>query len=119
MAWLQAQAAWAQAASSLGTVGEPRWRGDPFALGVASGEPRPDSVLLWTRLYPGPAQPGQSASDEAQRTHFEEKSGIYAGQRCIVGYEIFADEALSKRVMRGTVATDAGRGWSVHVRVRT
>lgn len=118
MAWLQAQAAWAQAASSLGTVGEPRWRSDPFALGVASGEPRPDSVLLWTRLYPGPAQPGQSASDEAQRTHFEEKSGIYAGQRCIVGYEIFADEALSKRVMRGTVATDAGRGWSVHVRVR-
>ena len=26
--------------------------GDVFTLGVASGEPRPDSVVLWTRLAP-------------------------------------------------------------------
>ena len=30
----------------------PRWASDPFTLGVASGMPRPDSVVLWTRLAP-------------------------------------------------------------------
>ena len=27
---------------------------DPFTLGVASGDPLPDSVILWTRLAPDP-----------------------------------------------------------------
>src|SRR5260221_946789 len=42
---------------------------DPFALGVASGRPMPDSVVLWTRLMPagdlrgrpGPAMTGRLA----------------------------------------------------------
>jgi alkaline phosphatase D len=45
------------------------WRGGwaqgryPFALGVASGNPRADAVVLWTRLAPeplaqDPARPG-------------------------------------------------------------
>ncbi|MDP3618416.1 MAG: alkaline phosphatase D family protein [Ramlibacter sp.] len=29
---------------------QPRWDTDPFALGVASGSPSHDSVVLWTRL---------------------------------------------------------------------
>jgi alkaline phosphatase D len=30
-----------------------RWSGgDPFSLGVASGAPRPDGFVLWTRLAP-------------------------------------------------------------------
>ena len=29
-------------------------RSDPFTLGVASGDPRPDGVVLWTRLAPDP-----------------------------------------------------------------
>ncbi|WP_336886060.1 PhoD-like phosphatase N-terminal domain-containing protein [Streptomyces mexicanus] len=29
-------------------------RADPFTLGVASGDPLPDSVVLWTRLAPDP-----------------------------------------------------------------
>jgi alkaline phosphatase D len=32
-------------------------RDDPFSLGVASGMPRPDSVVLWTRLAPRPYEP--------------------------------------------------------------
>ena len=28
----------------------PRWQVDPFSLGVASGQPQPSSVVLWTRL---------------------------------------------------------------------
>lgn len=31
---------------------QPRLHGDPFALGVASGSPAHDSVVLWTRLLP-------------------------------------------------------------------
>jgi alkaline phosphatase D len=32
------------------TAAVPAQRNYPFSLGVASGLPRPDSVLLWTRL---------------------------------------------------------------------
>ncbi|UGY91085.1 alkaline phosphatase D family protein [Streptomyces gobiensis] len=32
----------------------PRLDEDPFTLGVASGDPLPDSVVLWTRLAPKP-----------------------------------------------------------------
>src|SRR5512132_2678452 len=31
-----------------------RFTGYPFTLGVASGCPQPDSVVLWTRLAPSP-----------------------------------------------------------------
>jgi alkaline phosphatase D len=31
--------------------------GEVFSLGVASGEPRPDSVVIWTRLAPQPLKP--------------------------------------------------------------
>lgn len=52
---------------------QPRWTRDPFALGVASGSPAHDSVVLWTRLLP--AEPLRSpvtlrwevAHDEAFR----------------------------------------------------
>jgi alkaline phosphatase D len=29
-------------------------RMDPFTLGVASGDPGPDGVVIWTRLAPNP-----------------------------------------------------------------
>src|SRR4026208_201560 len=32
--------------------------GNPFALGVASGDPLPDGVVLWTRLAPQPLDGG-------------------------------------------------------------
>ncbi|HAQ36853.1 MAG TPA: alkaline phosphatase, partial [Alphaproteobacteria bacterium] len=31
--------------------------GDPFSLGVASGDPTPDGFVLWTRLAPLPLEP--------------------------------------------------------------
>src|SRR5215471_20333755 len=30
----------------------------PFSLGVASGDPQPDGVVLWTRLAPKPLEGG-------------------------------------------------------------
>jgi len=50
----------------------PRFAGDPFKLGVASGYPRPDGMVLWTRLVAdlGPASVPvhwELASDESMR----------------------------------------------------
>src|SRR5690606_3988708 len=36
----------------------PRFPSYPFTLGVASGDPMPDSVVLWTRLAPDPLNGG-------------------------------------------------------------
>ena len=35
-----------------------RVTGYPFTLGVASGDPAPDGVVLWTRLAPAPLSGG-------------------------------------------------------------
>ncbi len=40
----------AAAGACLPGSAQVRWRFDPFSLGVASGAPAPDSVVLWTRL---------------------------------------------------------------------
>ena len=37
---------------------KPRWDASPFTLGVASGDPAEDSVVLWTRLAPDPLNGG-------------------------------------------------------------
>ena len=31
-----------------------KWRGQPFSLGVASGDPSPDGFVIWTRIAPQP-----------------------------------------------------------------
>lgn len=80
----------------------PRWKSDPFSLGVASGMPRPGSVVLWTRLAP----PGEEAAERDARAP------------CKVRWEVFADEALRQRVAQGEQVTDAGRAFSVHVQVQ-
>lgn len=41
-------------ASPLVASADPRVGSDPFGCGVASGEPWPDGVVLWTRLSPDP-----------------------------------------------------------------
>lgn len=40
--------------SSAPVWARPRFSAEPFALGIASGDPRPDGVVLWTRLAPDP-----------------------------------------------------------------
>lgn len=46
------------AAPPTTTVPVPRLSGDPFTLGVASGDPTDSAVVLWTRLAPQALQPG-------------------------------------------------------------
>src|ERR671913_496267 len=43
-----------RAGAPLGAAASPVLRADPLSLGVASGDPWPDSVVLWTRLLPNP-----------------------------------------------------------------
>lgn len=93
--------AWARPPLSAATL-KPSWRSHPFPLGVASGLPRPDSVVLWTRLLPAP----------------EEAEALALGPAVPVGYEVFADDALRRPVASGEVLTDAARAHSVHVLVR-
>ena len=78
----------------------PRWRSNPFGLGVASGQPRPDSVVLWTRL---------AAEDEP---------GFDGLERCAVRYEIFGDAKLRRPIAQGEVQAEAARAFSVHVHVQ-
>ncbi len=74
---------------------------DPFSLGVASGEPWADSVILWTRLAPKPLEGG----------------GMPA-KNIPVKWEIATDEKMQKIVAKGTVNASPDFGHSVHVEVK-
>ncbi|MDN0197650.1 alkaline phosphatase D family protein [Streptomyces sp. S.PNR 29] len=75
---------------------------DPFTLGVASGDPLPGSVLLWTRLAPAP---------------FRADGGL-GGQRVDVEWEVALDEFFVLVVRRGTATALPEYGHSVHVDVK-
>ncbi|USQ87977.1 alkaline phosphatase D family protein [Streptomyces phaeoluteigriseus] len=74
---------------------------DPFTLGVASGDPLPDSVLLWTRLAPAPYQP----------------DGGLPAERVTVRWELAHDEKFRRVVRRGTVTAHPEFHHTVHVEV--
>jgi alkaline phosphatase D len=74
---------------------------DPFTLGVASGDPLPGSVLLWTRLAPAPYQPD---------------SGLPA-ERVTVHWELAHDERFRRIVRRGTAPAHPEFHHTVHVEV--
>ncbi|MFF0748482.1 alkaline phosphatase D family protein [Streptomyces sp. NPDC004267] len=75
---------------------------DPFTLGVASGDPMPGSVLLWTKLAPRPYETG---------------GGLPAGTRVTVRWELARDERFTKGVRRGTAPAHAEFDHTVHVEV--
>jgi alkaline phosphatase D len=82
-----------------------RWRADPFSLGVASGAPRPDGFVLWTRLAPDPLSANPATP-----------CGMTGGD-VPVDYEIAIDEGMHDIVRRGTADAEAAFGWSVHADV--
>ncbi len=87
--WLP-QGAWAQR----------RWTFDPFNLGVASGSPAPDGMVLWTRLR----APGLWDS---------------LGEAPIaVRWEVAHDEAFSHIAQRGEAVASAELAHSVHAEVQ-
>lgn len=79
-----------------------RAEGDVFTLGVASGDPLPDSVILWTRLARKPL----------------ELDGGMGTASATVEWEIATDEAFTQNRLSGSYEATATYGHSVHVDVK-
>jgi alkaline phosphatase D len=72
----------------------------PFLLGVASGDPLPDSVVLWTRLATDPLN-----------------GGGMPDRKIPVKWEIAKDEHFRRIVQRGTEVASPALAHSVHAEV--
>jgi len=75
----------------------------PFTLGVASGNPRSDGVVLWTRLAPEPLSPDL------------ERPGGMAPATVSVRWEVAEDEGMQRVARRGTAEAEAEFAHSLHV----
>src|SRR5688572_12914253 len=73
--------------------------GPAFTLGVASGDPRPDRVILWTRLAPSPLDP----------------AGGMPPEPVDVKWEVADDEGFAKVLRKGTATAEPDLAHSVHV----
>lgn len=77
-----------------------RLQTDPFTLGVASGDPTPDGVVLWTRLAPAPLAGGGMPLAAVEVT-----------------WELAADDRFRRILRRGRTMAVPEWGHSVHVEV--
>ncbi len=74
--------------------------GDPFTLGIASGAPREDGVVLWTRLAPRPLEGGGMPDAPVA-----------------VDWQVAEDEAFARIVARGAEQALPALAHSVHAEV--
>ncbi|WP_257348975.1 alkaline phosphatase D family protein [Pseudalkalibacillus decolorationis] len=79
----------------------PKFKEYPFTLGIASGDPLPDGVVLWTRLAPDPLNGG----------------GMKKNHDVPVRWEVARDEGFRDVVQHGVEFARAALGHSVHVEV--
>ncbi len=86
--------------TARGVWAAPVFHAYPFTLGVASGEPLPDGVVLWTRLAPDPLN-----------------GGGLPMQAIEVGWELAADDRFRQIVQKGTTLARPELAHSVHVEV--
>lgn len=77
--------------------------GDLFTLGVASGDPLPDGVVLWTRLAPDPVAP--------------DGHGGMVRHHVPVMWQVAEDPGFRRVVRRGVALASATWAHSVHVEV--
>ncbi|WP_237570135.1 alkaline phosphatase D family protein [Mycolicibacterium lacusdiani] len=77
---------------------------DPFTLGVASGEPAADGVVLWTRLAPNPLA--------------DDGFGGMPARAADVEWEVATDESFTAVVRRGVTTAVPESAHSVHVELR-
>jgi alkaline phosphatase D len=75
--------------------------GDPFTLGVASGDPTPDGVVLWTRLAVDPLA--------------EDGHGGMPSRDLPVQWELATDQRMRNIVRRGTTTARRTSAHAVHV----
>jgi alkaline phosphatase D len=72
---------------------------DPYTLGVASGDPLPDSVIIWTRLAPNPLDASGGMPDDP----FD------------VEWTVATDEGMSDVVNSGTATAEPDHAHTLHV----
>jgi alkaline phosphatase D len=75
--------------------------GDPFALGVASGDPTAEGFVIWSRLAPRPIEPDGGMPAEA----------------VAVRYEVAEDEGFTRIIRQGSTTATPDWAHSVHVEV--
>lgn len=76
----------------------PRFADNPFALGVASGDPTATGAVIWTRLAPRPFDPDGGMSG-----------------RPVVQWEVAEDDGFARVVQRGRYTAAPELAYSVHV----
>ncbi|MCA9092528.1 MAG: alkaline phosphatase D family protein, partial [Planctomycetaceae bacterium] len=79
---------------------QPAFNANPFVLGVASGDPEADGVVIWTRLATDPLNDGGLPPLPVR-----------------VDWEVAHDEAFSNVVRQGSALAMPQLGHSVHVEV--
>jgi alkaline phosphatase D len=100
IAWKIGAAAIVQPIVSSRVLAQPLYRSYPFSLGVASGDPWPDSVVLWTRLAPDPHDGGGMPMNNVE-----------------VRWEISTDRLFRAVAQNGIALARPELGHSVHVEV--
>ena len=85
------------AATTTSTMADVQLVGDPFTLGVASGDPDATSVVLWTRLAPEPFTGGGMPADDLD-----------------VLWEVSATDDFATIAASGTETATAAHAHSVH-----
>src|SRR5215510_9033707 len=84
VAWKLGAAAVLQPIASSSVFAQAVFGSFPFTLGVASGDPWPDSVVLWTRLAPDPLHGGGMPRENVE-----------------VRWRVATDERMTKIVKQG------------------
>jgi len=98
VAWKLGLAAVTQPLWTSRLFAQPLFRFYPFSMGVASGEPLPDSVVLWTRLAPEPLAGGGMPMANVE-----------------VGWEMAKERAFTTIVSKGVAVARPELGHSVRV----
>lgn len=101
LAWTLGVGALAAPISKTRVWAKPVFNAFPFQLGVASGDPLPDSVVLWTRLAPDPLNGGGMPMAAVD-----------------VDWEIANDRNFTSVAQKGVVTARPELGHSVHVDVK-
>ncbi|MGY8768024.1 MAG: alkaline phosphatase D family protein [Pirellulales bacterium] len=73
----------------------------PFKLGIASGDPAPDGMVLWTRLAPDALHGGGMPQEDVR-----------------VRWQVATDQKMTQVVRKGTATASKSWGHSVHVEVQ-
>jgi alkaline phosphatase D len=82
-------------------IAQPRFSSYPFSLGVASGDPLANSVVLWTRLAPDPLNGGGMPNASVP-----------------VQWQVADDENMKRIISSGTEIATPELGHSIHIEVQ-